>query len=133
MQDLQSLVPQHKKDFERAKAAIAAGYPTVAPVLPNLLEWLQDYNWPVARVLAPFLASLGSPIVPHVRHIMQTEDEIWKYWMIVLIMRDSREVAEAFREELERLAYSPTEQEVAEGASEEAQLTLQEHGWPKAS
>jgi hypothetical protein len=38
MDDLQALVPQHKKDFERAKAAIAAGYPVVEPLLPKLLE-----------------------------------------------------------------------------------------------
>jgi hypothetical protein len=64
---------------------------------------------------------------------MQTDDEIWKYWMIVLIMRDSREAAAAFRDDLEQMAYSPTEQEVAEGSSEEAQITLQEHGWHKAT
>lgn len=130
--DIKSLIPRSKMDTERAEAAVAAGYPAVAPILPELLEWMQDMNWLVAQILAPFLASIGSPLIPHVRHIMETDDYIWKYWMIVRIMRDSREVAEAFREELERLAYSPTEQEAHEELDEEAQFTLKEYDWHKA-
>src|SRR5688500_18615540 len=51
--DINSLVPRNKHDRKRAAAAIAAGYPAVAPVLPEMLEWLQDMNWPVAQDLAP--------------------------------------------------------------------------------
>lgn len=129
MNDIRLLIPQGKLDIERANAVVAVGYPAVAPILPDLLIWLQDYNWPVAHVLAPFLISIGSPLIPHVRNVMDTDDDIWKYWMIVLIMRESREVAQAFREELERLAHSPTEREILEELQEEAQLTLEEHGW----
>ena len=62
---------------------------------------------------------------------MNTEDDVWKYWMISYIMRNSREIAEAFREELERLAYSPTPREKHEELNEVAQETLGEHGWQK--
>lgn len=129
--DVKSLIPRSKMDTERAEAAVAAGYPAVAPILPELLEWLQDMNWLVAQILAPFLASIGSPLIPHIRHILKTDDEIWKYWIIVQIMGDSHEVAEAFRDELERLAYSPTEREAHEELNEEAQLVLKEYGWHK--
>src|SRR4051794_23281462 len=65
MGDVQHLIPQNKFDLKRAQAAVEVGYPAVAPILPELLEWLQDYNWPVAHILAPFLASIGEPLVPH--------------------------------------------------------------------
>lgn len=132
MSDIRSLIPQHKSDCDRARAAVAAGYPAVAPILPDLLVWLQDHNWPVAKILAPFLSSIGSPLIPHIRNIFDTDDEVWKYWVISIIMRESREVAEAFRGELERLAYSPTQREITEELDEEAQVTLAAHGWHKA-
>jgi hypothetical protein len=67
--DPEGLVPTHKADLERAEAAVRAGYPVVAPVLGRLIEWLQDCNWPVAHVLTPFLQSIGTPLVPHSRHV----------------------------------------------------------------
>ena len=131
MDDIRSLIPQHKSDHERAQAACLAGYPAVSPILPELLEWFQDSNWPVAHTLSPLLVSIGSPLIPHVQRILDTNDWTWKYWMIAIIMRRSREVAEAFREELERLAYSPTEREAQEELDEVAQDILEEHGWHK--
>lgn len=82
-----TLVPRSKFDIETAERAAATGWPTVEPVLPQLLEWLQDYNWPVARVLAPFVASIGEPLVPHLRPILDDEgqDAIWKYWIITAV------------------------------------------------
>jgi len=127
------LIPRNKMDTERAEAAVAAGFPVVAPILPDLLEWLQDMNWLVAGILAPFLASIGCPLIPHIRNILATDDEIWKYWIISRIMGESREVAEAFRGELERMAYSPTESERREELNEAAEITLKEYGWHKTN
>jgi hypothetical protein len=125
----QSLVPLDKGDTERAHAAVRAGYPAVAPILPELLEWLQDCNWPVAGILSPFLESIGSPLIPHLRLIMSGDDLVWKYWIIGHIMGGSREVAEAFRNELERLAHSPTDEERLNDLHERAAFVLQTHGW----
>jgi hypothetical protein len=127
--DPQSLVPLNKGDTERAHAAVRAGYPAVEPVLPELLVWLQDCNWPVAVVLSPFLKSIGSPLIPHLRPIMSSDDLVWKYWIIGRIMQSSREVAEAFRSELERLAHSATDEERLNELNERAALVLQTHGW----
>jgi hypothetical protein len=129
MSDPQSLVPIDKGDTERAQAAVRAGYPAIEPVLPELLEWLQDCNWPVAAVLSPFLESIGSPIIPYLRPIMSSDDLVWKYWIIERIMGSSREVAEAFRGDLERLAHSPTDEEHLNELHERAAFVLQMHGW----
>jgi len=127
--DIRSFIPRNKHDIERAEAAIKIGYPAVAPILPELLEWLQDMNWSVAQVLAPFLASIGSPLIPHIHHIFNTDDEIWKYWIINSIMSESPELATTFRSEIERIAYSPTEREKAEELNETAHNLLKEYGW----
>ena len=133
MNDIQALIPRHKSDLERARAAIQAGYPAVTPILPQLLEWLQDYNWPVAHVLAPFLASIGNPLIPHIESIFHSNDEIWKYWIISAIMGNSRELAISFRDELERLALSPTKNEAAEELDDVARAVLDKFGWRRSA
>lgn len=127
--DIRAFIPRDKHDIERAKAAIKIGYPAVAPILPELLEWLQDMNWTVAQFLAPFLATIGSPLIPHIHHIFNTDDEIWKYWIINSVISESPELATAFRVEIERIAHSPTEREKAEELNETARDLLKEYGW----
>jgi hypothetical protein len=124
MADIQSLIPQSKHDLERAKAAVAAGFPAVAPILPQLLEWLQDHNWPVARIISPFLARIGSPMIPHIRHVLDTDDDIWKYWVLSHVVAESPELAAAFHSDLERYASAPTESEIIEGVQEIAREIL---------
>lgn len=94
------------------------------------MEWLQDYNWPVSRVLEPFLRSIGEPLVPHIWHVLRSDDEIWKYWVIsLLITGPPPSVAAEFRPELERLAYEPTEREHREELDERARYALDAFGW----
>ena len=122
--DIKNLIPQDKHDVARVEAAIKVGYPKVAPILPELLEWLQDINWTVARPLAPFLASIGEPLTPHIRYIFETDDHIWKYWVLSYVVAESPELTKAFRPEIEKFANSATEDERAEGLDEIAQEIL---------
>lgn len=109
--DIRSLIPQDKLDTDRAEQVVAAGYPAVEPILPELLEWIQDCNWPVAQVIAPFLATIGMPLLPHIRAVLATDDVMWKYWVIGYLLKNSPELATALREELTRYANSPTPEE----------------------
>jgi hypothetical protein len=102
--DVRELIPRNKHDLERARAAVALGYPAVAPILPELLKWLQDMNWPVARVLAPFLASIGAPLAPEVQRILATDDAMWKYWVVKEIVARSPWLAAALAPQLRELA-----------------------------
>ncbi|MCW2194918.1 hypothetical protein M2236_006478 [Bradyrhizobium elkanii] len=72
-------------------------------------------NWPVARVLQPFLAGIGTPLYPHLQRIMQTDDDVWKNWILRFIIAQSAELQAMFRTDLERLATHPTAGEQAEG------------------
>jgi hypothetical protein len=123
--ELRALLPRHKCDCDRAQAIIALGYPAVAPVLRDLLQWLQDCNWPVSHSIVPFLASVGEPVIPLIREVLRGSDDIWKYWCIDrVIMGFARELAEQFRPELQRLAIHPTSQERNEELDERATAAL---------
>lgn len=111
MNDLKSLLPKHRLDETNAIAITSLGYPAVDSVLPDLLYWLQDYNWPVAKVIAPFLATIGTPLIPHLRDILMTTDDEWKYWIMTLIIAKSPEVTQGLQPELNRLATHSTQSE----------------------
>lgn len=127
--DPDGFVPRDKHDHKSANRAIAAGYPAVEPVLWHLLKWIQDMNWPVAQTLAPFLASIGKPLVPHIKRVFETEDEIWKYWIMGVIFLTSPEIAAEFRDELKRIVYTPTESELTEELPERAMDVLRHYDW----
>src|SRR5215510_15692175 len=98
--ELHELLPKDKHDLDRAKALVSIGYPAVAPILPDLLEWLQDGNWPVSHVIGPFLASIGKPLTEEVRRILQTQDHLWKYWILLDVVAHSPELATALHPKL---------------------------------
>ena len=120
--ELHELLPKDKHDLDRAKALVSIGYPTVAPILPDLLEWLQDGNWPVAHVIGPFLASIGAPLTEEVRRILQSQDHSWKYWILLDVVAHSPELVATLYPELVKIAEGDAidedEKEVKEVAKE---------------
>lgn len=126
---IRKLVPQDKHDHEAAKAAISAGYPAVDPILPDLLEWLQDMNWPVAQSLAPFLASIGEPLIPHLKKIFESDDVIWKAWIVSRVIEENHGLALVFRDYLESLVRTSPYDEDDEWLIENAREVLEKYGW----
>lgn len=124
--DLQWLIPRSKFDGDRVNAVIALGYPTVTPILPELLGWLRDMNWPIARKLAAFIADIGAPLAPHLRTVFAGDDGAWKYWLIGDVIGCNVELFDLFKVELERIASKPTPEERHEELDESARDVLED-------
>jgi hypothetical protein len=119
------IVPANKADIAAAQRAVALGWPGVQPVISDLLEWIQDYNWPVSHILAPFLASIGRPLAPYLRPIFEGDDEIWKYWVIGAVLANAPdELVQEFTPLLVRIADHPTPDERAEELDQAAAAAL---------
>jgi len=130
--DPRQLLPRHKSDSAGARSVIALGFPAVAPVLPDLLEWLQDGNWPVSHSIGVFLASLPEQMAPLIWGVLKGNDDQWKYWCIVrLISAMPPKIAEQFRLELTRLADQPTHAEYLQELDEVARDALRSL-WPSS-
>lgn len=71
-------------------------------------------NWPVAQVLAPFLAENAEYIETEIRDILNGDDEIWKYWVMIEILGKSPQLQKNLQNELEKFANHPTESEQIE-------------------
>lgn len=105
------MLPQDKSDLQRARAIVTLGFPAIAPIVPSVLEWIQDINWPVAHIFAPFLASIGSELAPYVRTVLETDDGVWKCHVIQAVVAPSLELARALQPDLERIVRNPSQSE----------------------
>jgi hypothetical protein len=119
-------LPRDKHDTQNAQALIALPWDEVAPAMPQILEWIQDVNWPVAAVLLPYLAGIGPRLAPYVKTVLASNDEQWKYFVLQGIVRHSHGLADAVDGELTRFALAPTAAELEEGVAEVAQEILRD-------
>lgn len=116
--ELSPLLPKSKLDTGQAEAIVRLGFPAVAPILPELLEWLQDINWPVAQVFLPLLASIGAPLHLHIKKILETDDGMWKYWVLLHVVAQSRELQDLLIVELDQISHHPKPDEKEDGVDE---------------
>lgn len=123
--DISACVPKNKYDFEAIERARQKGFPALNPALPELLEWVKDANWPVAVKTADLVSTAGLQIVPHIEAILCSDDTIWKYWVIDLVVRNSGlRILRELRGELVRLAESPPQDDQAAALAEVARSVL---------
>ena len=108
-------LPREKGDVDSAKRLAFCTLDELEPFLEELLIWLQDANWPVTRVVAPILARFDARILPPIRRILATDDDIWKYWTLTEVVAKLKpSVRELLMEELRRLVEDPSPGERAE-------------------
>jgi hypothetical protein len=57
MNSFEDRLPRNKFDFERVNKIKNMKKKDVIPILPGLLEWIQDMNWAIAPEVAEILLS----------------------------------------------------------------------------
>ena len=62
MSDHSIILPRDKHDTLAVRQLAELGYPIISPVLPELMKWLQDANWPVARPISDLLVKIEKPV-----------------------------------------------------------------------
>jgi len=75
---LRSVVPSGKDDLAAVERLTALGYPAVQPVLFDVMKWIRQTSWPVAKPVLEFLVSIGPAIVPEVQKVLGSRDDFWK-------------------------------------------------------
>ena len=110
-----NLIPKDKSDEKTCEKLFLASDEEVILVLPELLEWLQDYNWPVAFKVHDRLKSLGQSLVAPIKEILQGYDGTWKRFIISCFLPAlDITIAEQLHEELHRIIKSPTKSDIIE-------------------
>lgn len=126
--DIYDLVPKDKFDNSNVEKLKNLTDSEIKPILPALLEWIQDCNWPVASDILPVLALHQSDLIPLIHGVLSPNEknDMWKYWIITwLTPLFSDESIDCILPDIKRIATSPTQSELSEGINEEAVLFLQ--------
>ncbi|UQZ32619.1 hypothetical protein C2I18_03025 [Paenibacillus sp. PK3_47] len=100
--------PLGKEHWDGAAEVLSQiGYPGIKSILPELLVWLQDLNWPGAGAVSRLLIDVGEPLIPELQRVMAGEpaDEEWMYWIIHSILEHwPKELVARLQPELMNLA-----------------------------
>lgn len=102
-EDQIKLLPCTKNDVDAAEKILAQ--PDVENILPLLLIWMKDMNWPVAKILSPYLAKKGGALKNDIIKIFNSEDVMWQYWVLVeLVDVPNFRLAKVLENELSHLS-----------------------------
>jgi hypothetical protein len=126
--ELVALLPRGKDDLASVQLLQQRTPDELEPITLNLLKWLQDANWPIARHINEVLLTFGKLLIEPIHQILNTNDDIWKTNVIrCLILPLHEDLLESLSGELRRIADSPTRGELLEDTAEAAQEVLKNH------
>ena len=83
---MKNIIPKDKGDMETAERLKQYSIEEIKEEIPKLLEWLQDFNWPVARPVSDYFSPHINTISNELIDVLQGDDGMWKYWIIGLII-----------------------------------------------
>ena len=128
--DAQTLLPVDKFDSEAVKRLSGLDDEQIEPIVPKLLEWIQDMNWPVAQLVCELLNEHYSVVEPQLYELLKPgqTDDIWKYNIIKYLIggRYGCPDDERLMTEIMRIAQHPTDSEKAELVDEAAKEILKD-------
>lgn len=109
------LLPRHKLDFERANALAAYTFDALEPIIPELIDWQVDANWPIASTVAKAFFNLGQRIVEPLAKFLSGPDSAGKYFVLHFASDFARpDVANGLKPILENLVAFPTKADIEE-------------------
>lgn len=108
-----SLLPIDKHDSSSAILHLAIlSPPELEPLIPDLITWLQDENWPIFSSVRDLLLRYPEIVVEPVRTVLRGDDEQWlKNCLEHLVMGMPKECQLRLKAETERVATNPTDDE----------------------
>jgi hypothetical protein len=119
MNNYKHLIPTNKFDTEKIRQLVKVDRKDIVPILPQLMEWIQDMNWPVATPVLELLVTFPEEVVPLIKDVIATDDGNWKYWCLRdLVPRLPLDSQKHLKDELLKLAHFPTEDDKAEELDE---------------
>ena len=112
--NLRNLVPKDKFDIEPISRLMEISEDDIQPILPELLSWIADMNWPVAQEMIKVLPRFSRSLLPLVKEQLQPEekDGMLKYFIITdLIPELSSSVQLELLADILRIIDNPTDDE----------------------
>ncbi|KAJ7137407.1 hypothetical protein C8R43DRAFT_1203058 [Mycena crocata] len=120
MNATQAWVPAHKSDefAQRSLEEMVHTAEEMRPLVPGLLEWLQDPNWPPYSGCAEQLMRFPEVTIDPLREVLRGDDAWWSGNLLMSLLEGMPgELRERARPEVEGLAQGATDEDLLEAAN----------------
>ena len=94
-------IPRDRHDFASLERIEASEPPSWAQLVPELLTWLQDLNWPISGRVKEVLLLNPTAVIDPVRLVLEGDDEGWQSNCLDLVLRLPRDTQSVLRADLE--------------------------------
>jgi hypothetical protein len=114
-------IPKNTNDIAAVERLKHFPFEIVRQDVAALLEWLQDGHWDVAEGIAEYLVPHINKITQEVLFILNTDDGMWKYCIInLLLARSKSKLDPNLIKALRRIAEEPSKIEAEDTVDEVA-------------
>lgn len=102
MNNLEHYLPKDKSDIESLILLKKLTYSELEQLLPELLTWTQDINWPIApKIIDELFIPLGKELVPWLKPILLSKEYDWIETVLSHLVRKlEKEVVYELKDEL---------------------------------
>jgi proteasome lid subunit RPN8/RPN11 len=122
--EVRHLIPRGKGE-DIVPLIAEAGYPAIAPILDDLMQWTADPNWPICVPLIDYLNTLGEPMVEPIRRVLRGSDGGHKFVCLRGMIPELPLVTRRrLRDDLIALADHPSDDDRFEDVDTEARAIL---------
>ncbi len=110
-----SIVPKDKYDLSSVRELGSKSDDDLEPHIGELINWVQDLNWPVALPICKRLSEYRKDFHKPLLKVLNSNDAIWKYNVITQIVTELGDpIPEKIIEPLVQIINSPSEEEKLE-------------------
>lgn len=84
--NIRDYIPKDKFDNSNIEILYNLTDEEIKPIIYDLLEWLQDFNWPVANEILGVLMKREDLVFPYIKDILSNDDVMWKIHLMDLLI-----------------------------------------------
>ena len=85
MKNIKILLPKDKFDDSNLEEIKLLNDSDLFQITSELLTWTQDANWPIFPKIVEIIVARQDLFVSEISKVFQTDDFIWKYWILTNI------------------------------------------------
>ena len=85
MKNIKTLLPKDKLDDSNLEKIKLLNDSDLSQSTSELLTWTQDANWPIFPKIVEIIVARQDLFVSEISKVFQTDDMIWKYWILTNI------------------------------------------------
>ena len=85
MKNIKTLLPKDKFDDSNLEEIKLLNDSDLSQITSELLIWTQDANWPIFPKIVEIIAGRQDLFISEISKVFQTDDMIWKYWILTNI------------------------------------------------